>query len=281
MHLSDVRITVLVDNSTFRTDCRGEHGLSLWIETPTAKVLFDTGFSSLWRSNAKKLGVDVSQADFIVISHGHADHTGGLAAAAELCSRAKLVAHPEAFTDHFSKRVDKVYQIGMPRRCREAAESLDRILMTEPAYLAEGLLVTGPVPRTTPFEEVGGSFWLDRACTKPDSIEDDLSLVIEADDGLAVITGCAHAGVVNICQYARQIARNKRIATVIGGMHLSAAKPARLAATAEAFDRMGIGLIVPMHCTGPSAASELYCRLPGQVRYAWIGDRIDLGEWLG
>jgi 7,8-dihydropterin-6-yl-methyl-4-(beta-D-ribofuranosyl)aminobenzene 5'-phosphate synthase len=140
----------------------------------------------------------------------------------------------------------------------------------------EGIFMTGPIPRTTPYEDVGGRFFLDDACTQPDPLADDQALFIESPQGINVILGCAHAGVVNTLQYIQQVTKGKPIHTVMGGMHLLAASPDRIDQTIAALRQMGVQRIGPAHCTGCAATAALWTAFPGKCFSCSTGSGITL-----
>ena len=243
-------ISAVVDNTSLLTDLIAEHGLSLWIEYDDKKILFDTGQSNAVISNAKNLGVDLASADAIIISHGHYDHTGGLFEVLDMAAKAKIYLHPLAIKSKFSKKGTDVKYIGIPGHAKKAIENRNVILTTKPANLVPGLVVTGPIPRINNFEDIGGNFFLDENCQRPDILIDDQALFFESSLGLVVVLGCAHSGVVNILDYVSNLTDADKIYAVIGGMHLLNASQDRIKNTIEAFKKYKVQKLIPLHCTG-------------------------------
>ena len=274
MTTTSIHITAIVDN-TARPDLLAEHGLSLWIETPRARVLFDTGQGAALPQNTAVLNIPLEQADAVVLSHGHYDHTGGLAHVFKQNRKARLFLHPDALHPRFSRHADQtMHSIGMPVASSQALKTVpERIVWTtKPVEVAPGIHATGPIPRTTSFEDTGGDFFLDAEGQVPDPITDDQALWIESAKGLIVILGCAHSGVVNTLEYIARLTGTRAFHAVIGGMHLNRASPARLAATTEAFARYKVALVAPGHCTGPAATAYLSEQLPGRVKPCRSGE---------
>ena len=267
MSASTIRITVLVENAASRPDLGAEHGLSFWIEMNGKRILFDTGHTDLILPNAAQLQVNLAGADAIVLSHGHYDHTGGLAAVLPLCPHAPVFLPPGALEKRYSRHKDgSVHDIGMPQA---SADALHRhagavTYIDRPAEIVEGLFTTGAVPRTNDFEDTGGDFFLDAACKKPDPIIDDQALYFACSGGLVVLLGCAHAGVVNTLQHIAHLTGGGPIHAVLGGMHLHTATDRRLEATTEALARHTIELLAPAHCTGAAPTALLRERFPRQ-----------------
>lgn len=263
----EIRMRIIVDNTAPEGLC-GEHGLSVWIEAGGERILFDTGKGDAFMANCSALGIDLSATTLLVLSHGHYDHTGGVAEALARASHARAVLHPGAFTDRWSIRAGVAKPTMMSAGSKAALSVLppERIVRTAvPSMIAEGIGVTGTVPRLNAYEDPGGPFYLDTEGRISDPIEDDMSLWIETADGLVVVTGCCHSGIVNTLDHIIAITGERRICTLLGGFHLSAAAAGRLDRTIQALEGYDIGRMIPCHCTGQEAVEQFRRRLPFEV----------------
>jgi len=262
------RITTLVENTAAGT-LAGEHGLSFLIETPEGAVLFDTGQGHAISANVRALGVDLSRVTAIALSHGHYDHTGGLGWALDNCRKADVFIHPAALEPKFACAAGSAPRdigIQMKPEALRSHPNLHSLVFTEgPAEIAPGLFLTGEVPRVTDFEDTGGPFYRDGECMEPDALLDDQALYFEGSDGLVVVLGCAHAGVVNTLRCAMKLTGKTRFHAVLGGMHLVRADRRRMQATMEAFERMQVERIGACHCTGLPATVALWKRFPDRT----------------
>jgi 7,8-dihydropterin-6-yl-methyl-4-(beta-D-ribofuranosyl)aminobenzene 5'-phosphate synthase len=230
--MNRISITVLVDNISSEK-LESEHGLSLWIEYGDRHILFDTGRSDLLLKNAKRLDIDLTSTDALVISHGHYDHTGGLLPVLDMAAKAKLYLHPGATEPKFSCKTPRAHWIGMSEAVHRALYTRPICWTVQPALLFPGAAVTGQVPRVNNYEDVGGAFFLDKECQEPDLLPDDQALVLASPRGLIVVFGCAHAGVVNTVAYISELAGQEKIYAVVGGMHLLNANRTRIDHTIE------------------------------------------------
>ncbi len=253
----DVHLTILIEDTASELRFLAEHGLSFWISYAGKHILFDTGQSDNFIHNAKALGAQLANADAIVISHGHYDHTGGLASVLKLAAQAMIYLHPDAMEPKFSQKPSCVNRIGMSEAAKKAVQSRHIIWTAAPAQLFPGISVTGQVPRLNDYEDVGGAFYIDENCQMPDQLLDDQTLFIESEKGLIVILGCAHAGVVNILDYISKLTGEKSIYAIIGGMHLLNASPIRITKTIETLKNYCVQKIFPMHCTGQKAIDAM------------------------
>lgn len=262
-----ISITILAENTARGPRILGEHGLSFWIETATHRVLFDTGQGMALLHNAEVRGIDLARADAIVLSHGHYDHVGGLEAALARAPGAVLHLHPRATEAKFSgssaapaRRIslDFVEGAGFQAGGRRVVSS------AESREIVPGVWVTGEIPRTNDFEDTGGPFFLDAGLARPDPLLDDQALYFTGRDGVTVILGCAHAGVVNTLTRIAQLTGRSSIHAVIGGMHLENASPRRMAETVAALRRFGVRCMAPVHCTGWAAIAAFQREFPEQ-----------------
>lgn len=276
-----VKITILADYAS-QEGLETEHGFAAWIETGDRRILFDTGQTGVMQANAAKLGIDLKLAEALVLSHGHFDHTGTLPQFLAENSTADIYYAHGLHIDRYScKPGTPVRAIGMPDAARQALAALPQNRLHElkaHRYLAPGIGVTGPVPRLSHFEDVGGPFFLDPDSQHDDSIEDDQSMWFETDDGLVILLGCCHAGLVNTIEYIRRISGVQKVRGVIGGMHLVNADQQRLDRTFEAMKAWHPDFLVPCHCTGTNPAEQMQGALGSDVvSIGFAGKVVDAG----
>jgi len=259
MTSAGVKITILVDNQA-GDKLIAEHGLSLWIETEGKHILFDTGQGNALEVNAHVLGVDLGMTDILVLSHGHYDHTGGIAQVLQQAHNAGIYCHPGIVQPRYAIRDRTPKSIQMPQISMAAIDRLPSQRLhwvQQPMLLSGKISITGPIPRETDYEDTGGPFYLDPEGSRIDSIDDDLALWIQKDDGLVVCIGCSHAGLVNTLNHVRRLSSGVRIRAVIGGFHLLNASRERLNQTMAVLRFLEPDRIVPCHCTGEPAVALL------------------------
>ena len=256
-------LTVL---STMLTDTKGigEWGFAAVVEVDGRRWLFDTGArpDTVLR-NAEALGVDLASITDVILSHHHADHTGGL-----LTLRKSLAAKNEAALSRvhvaagmFRSRRDGGDAEGNPMVAIRAAFEATGGRFIEhhgPVELQPGLWLTGPVPRTFPERNWSGSTKIAGPDgLSEDTLPEDQALLVRTPRGLSVVTGCGHAGIGNILAYARTLQRDVAVRGVIGGLHLLAADESHLAWTAERMRAAGVTHLLGSHCTGLEALYRL------------------------
>ncbi|PSH03419.1 MAG: MBL fold metallo-hydrolase [Acidobacteria bacterium] len=266
--INELKITAIVENTAGVSDAPGEWGLALWIEADDHRILCDTGQGHTLLQNARLLGIDVASAEALVISHGHYDHTGGIAALLEGGFHGKLYIHPAALNAKYRQQETPPHRyIGIPAVSKQALQLRppDIVDCVRPVEIAPGILVTGEIPRRTTYEDISAGFYLDEDCTQPDPLIDDQSLLIETRRGWVLITGCGHSGLINTLSYAKELIGNRRIVAVIGGLHLFQASAERIKTTAEKLRDFGVELIAPCHCTGFEATGLLHKYFDGRV----------------
>ncbi|ACD89344.1 MAG: MBL fold metallo-hydrolase [Chlorobium limicola] len=277
MSANNLSLTILSDNNAAEC-CTAEHGFSALIETGTCAILFDTGRENVLLPNAKALGVDLSTVRQLVLSHGHYDHTGGIGDLLTLAPEATVYLHPGAFRERFSIRNGIPKPVSMPEPALIALNSLPEKqinLIEQPSVLTSRSGITGPVPRITSYEDTGGPFFLDPEGSIPDAIDDDLSIWFETREGLVLVAGCCHAGIINTLRYVTELTGTERIAALIGGFHLSTASPERLMQTVDELNTFDIGRIIPCHCTGEAAAAYFRRNLHCHVEPGYAGMRLE------
>jgi len=257
-----------------------EHGFAAMVTvrrgTSISTLLFDTGLSpGAMVTNADRLGVDLGDFQTVVLSHGHFDHAGGLAGLIDRggARRLPMVVHPLVWTPRrIAVPGQAVFELPTLSRRALEGEGFEVIERRVPSLLLDGaVLITGEVDRTTEFERgmppshqaLVGAAWQHDAMV----IDDQALIVHVRDRGLVVLTGCGHAGAVNIVRHAQRLTGVSRLHALIGGLHLSgpAFEPI-IGPTVAALTAAGPDLIVPGHCTGWRAQHALAAALPD----AWV-----------
>jgi 7,8-dihydropterin-6-yl-methyl-4-(beta-D-ribofuranosyl)aminobenzene 5'-phosphate synthase len=266
-----------------------EHGFSMLVTVTRAghdhHLLFDAGMTpDGLADNMRRLGLSPFDIELIVLSHGHTDHVTGLDGLVRWLgpTNLPLVVHPGAFTKR-RIAIPGGAEIRLPcpsgTALREAG--LEVIERRQPSLLFDdSVLITGEVDRTTPFEH-GMPFheaYTDGVWEPDPLIVDDQALVVHvAGHGLVVLTGCGHAGIVNIVRYARRLTGIDTVSAVVGGFHLSgAAFEPLITPTVAALSEIGAEVIIPTHCTGWRAARAFAAAMPEAFVQNTVGARLEL-----
>ena len=282
-----VRRAMPLKDGEIKNSILAEHGFSTLVSatagSETRSILFDFGFSKHGASNnAEALDIDLSMVEALVLSHGHMDHFGGLLSLVERVGKKnlELILHPTAFRKPRYIKVSENYNITLPPLNKEELHSagISIIESKDPRLLIDGrLLFLGEVPKKTKFEkgfprmhydEDGQSLW--------DPIEDDTAIVANVKGkGLVVLSGCAHAGIINTVKYAQKTTGVDNIYVVMGGFHLSGAdfEPI-IEPTAEALKALNPEYIIPTHCTGRQATIHLEREMPNQFLLNMSGTKM-------
>jgi 7,8-dihydropterin-6-yl-methyl-4-(beta-D-ribofuranosyl)aminobenzene 5'-phosphate synthase len=267
-----------------------EHGFSALVRvtagTETHTILLDAGLTeTTMLVNAERLGIGFGDVEAVVISHGHIDHIRGLMPALErLRPGIPIVIHPHAFNPRIIKIPDGT-QYRMTPLDPDALERAGATVVREegPSLLVGGrILVTGEIPRVTDFE-----FGFPLQYAVVDGAEqhdpltpDDQSIIISIKGkGLVVVSGCAHAGIVNTLKYARELAGIDKVHAVIGGFHLGGPLfESIIEPTADAVQEIGPDFLLPTHCTGWKAMHEFARRMPEAFIQNSVGTRLIFGS---
>jgi 7,8-dihydropterin-6-yl-methyl-4-(beta-D-ribofuranosyl)aminobenzene 5'-phosphate synthase len=247
-----VKVTIL--STMLAEEGIGEWGFAALVEVDGKKILYDTGARPRTvLDNARELHVELGDVEDVILSHFHDDHTTGLATLRrELAAR-----NPAALSRvHVGKgifqerRGNKVNPVIAMRKEIEATGARF-IEHDKPAQLLPGVWLTGPIPRVTSEHNFPGGVEVARGTSWiVDEVAEDQALVIDAPRGLVVVTGCGHAGIVNIVQYARTVVRAAPVLAAIGGFHLFNAKPATIDWTADKLLGFQVAQVLAAHCTG-------------------------------
>ncbi|MEM3458408.1 MAG: MBL fold metallo-hydrolase [Candidatus Bathyarchaeia archaeon] len=239
-----------------------EHGFSMLVrvfdEGRVHSILFDTGCSPNGVvTNAKRMGIDLSEIECIVLSHGHYDHFGGLPAAVKAIKKNKLpiIVHEDMFKKRGVANPNGTIREYPAFPEEERVKPAKYIKTKQPYLIADNLiLVTGEIPRTTSFEKGYPQHraFIDGKWQSDPWIWDDRALVISVKNkGLVIVSGCAHAGIINTILYAQKLTRVKTIHAILGGFHLAGKEyEPRIGQTVKELKRIKPNLVASSHCTG-------------------------------
>ena len=271
-------IKTLVENTSVSEDFGSEHGLSLYIETKKQKILFDVGASELFLQNAKKLGVNIVDVDFLVISHGHYDHGGGLKTFFEENTKAEVFLHRFAFEKHYAiRKNDELDFIGLDEDLKQNKQV---VLTSDRFFISSGIQVFSNIVKREPRPKSNsGLLKGHRGQTVDDTFAHEQNLVIEEDGKTLLVTGCAHNGIINILEHFHTL-KGRMPDYVIGGFHLSSRSGGN--EDSEMTDRIVKYLLstkakfYTCHCTGIEPYKRLKAGMGDSIDYLSTGSGIKI-----
>ena len=273
------KITTLVENTVAQSGkaLLGEHGLSFFIEAGYGKILFDTGQNLAISNNARVLGIDLTQIDAVVLSHGHYDHSGGLQSILESNKSFTLHGHPDVFSPKVKKNKENYKYIGIPVEKNDIVNrGITLKLGRDPVKIAPGVMTSGEIALENDFEDVEPMFFLKKDKEViPDTLADDQALILDTDQGLVVLLGCSHRGVINTLQHVAHLKGTAKIHAILGGLHLAKASDGKLAKIIDHLWGFGLEMAGVGHCTGPRAFLALANEFKDRVFLNTVGKVIE------
>ncbi len=276
-----------IKDGQIKVSIGAEHGFSAIVKTTagdqTRTLLFDFGFSADGAArNAAALDVDMTQVEAAVLSHGHSDHTGGLDNLAAMIGKKDLplIVHPGVFKSPRYMKFSEEFKIYFPEFTRrKVAKAGLKVIETKEnfALLGGNCLFLGEVPKRSDFEKgIPMAHFVEDGVEKWDAIEDDTSIVMNIKEkGLVILSGCAHAGIINTVAHAREVTGIDKVHAVMGGFHLSGPlfEPIIERTTAE-LKKLALRYIIPVHCTGRKAIMHMEKEMPEQFILNMSGTKL-------
>ncbi len=282
---TEVRITVC-DRSRYSNSLWSQFGLSMVLDVffddcSFRRTLFDTGWTyPPLQNNLAELGIPIESIDWLALSHSHYDHTGGLGGIMkEPEGRFSLIAHEEIARPVYSQRKSLTY-IGMDPSLLGSLPQNRLLLVKEPVEFLPGVWFSGTIPRVTSFEQAEwGVSILEEGILRPDPENDDSSIFVDIlSEGILVLTGCCHAGLINTLEAARNLFRERPIVAVIGGFHLVDQKEEVRLQTVDQLSDFPDLRVWSGHCTGEIGERMLGEKLGDRFAPFYTGDLISFGS---
>jgi len=268
---------------------KAEHGLGHWVEVArggeTKRIAFDFGLTGeSYTHNFLELGLDAGQVDAIALSHGHMDHYGGLGGFLKTYRgrmKKDLVFYggSDHFLPRFNERNNARVYIGRLDRDELERYDLDVRVVGTPTLLPEGVLLSGEMHETAPFEVIPPSLKVERdGLVVQDTFIGEQTLIANVKGrGLVVVTSCSHRGIVGICRHAVKVSGIPKVHAVIGGFHLSGLAGERITQVVDAFRALGVDYLIPQHCTGLEAIIQMGMHLPKELVVSSVGSTFTFG----
>ncbi len=240
-----MEITILA-NDEAKPGFLYEHGLSINIQHQNQNILFDTGYTDIYLKNARKLGIHFLDTDYIVLSHGHYDHTGGLRYFISLSNVKEIILHKDAFFPKYAKE-SLLRCNGIPFRQDDLTWARKLYKKIEGFYkVDESIYVLGNIQNENP----KAKYLVNQEI---DDFHDEIILILEELDGLSLFLGCSHFGIQNGIETVKEVLPKKHIKNIIAGMHMNASTEEEIQSVATYFKSLDFEKLIPLHCTGKNA----------------------------
>ena len=282
-----MEIITLVENLVYNKDLKGEHGLSFLIKIDNYKILFDVGQTGLILENAKLLEENLKDIDFVILSHGHYDHTGGLEKFLEINHTAKIIMKKNILQQKYSSSTGSIREIGFKLRDRYKNYPNEFLFLEEDYILNNNIKIITQIDEYTNFEKIKQNLFIKKGDDFiMDQFQDELFLTIIKDSKLNIITGCSHNGIINIIKTAIDNTKINDINLVLGGMHLTGIKlnekslqdenNNKIQKTIEELKKLKIEKIYTNHCTGIDGFIKLKNSMGDKISYSYTGINIKI-----
>lgn len=266
----EIRIVTLSENCVYGKALRAEHGLSIYLELPQKKVLFDTGASELFLINAQRLGIDLKQVDYLVLSHGHNDHTGGLAAFLRYNQKARILCKKEIFVPKFKGtkengllRIDSLLNGPDFSRFQMIADTTE---IAKDVFVQPDLFINHP--QDTHFDSFELLYDGRRI---PDTFKDEQVLVLRTSSGIVLVSACSHRGITNIVTTVMNKWSDVPLRAVLGGFHIRHAPQEKAEFIGKFLANYPDCRVGMCHCTGVEQFALLSQYLGQRVFYNYCG----------
>lgn len=268
---------ILCENVVYTQGMVAEHGLSILVKTEEENILFDTGQGIGVVCNSLALNEDLRKVTKVVLSHGHSDHTGGLENVLSINSTAKILLKESAFAEKYSNSTGTMRKIGMNLKQEKEDYKNEFVFVNEELEINKSVKLLGRISNYTDFENDENKMFVSKNNEfVKDNFEDELVMIVEDIDGLNIIVGCAHKGIINIIKTVQEKYKGKKIKSVLGGFHLKGKSEERKQKTIEELKKLDIDRFYINHCSGVDFYAEMKKEFGDRVEYAFVGFEVKM-----